>query len=550
MQPEAQQRNNCDCNQGDEDEYTSLTICKQTESSPTENDTEQETTMISNQHPNVQCLNVDEPQKLKLIVRSQYWGRALKGRTCRNVHTKLNVKAPRVISSQAVLYHTDGFWGCCPNHGKRVLELQEYHFSAVGCDWDLYLVGTWVSPGQHIHDFFLLPQQQDSVDIRHNEIYNRWSFVGTCKKDNIQSGIDGLLRNLLEQNNTHGHRYHHAHIDIMMDEAFDRETPRSRKLNNEKLRAERRNSTNSTPKDCERQESSVSSDGTASTEQATTDHESPPSFTSQTSNKNNQHGMKSIGAPPIPRVINNDSTMVSGSYPLQAPHSLPTPEATYRDAGWTVEPTYWNHERGTVSSLYEMHNGRSATVATDCNDQHVYWQSGKNMAFSGGLPPHPYPCWQTFPAPVPHPPYPVPDVHHIYNHQNHQTTFVYPGMHHMYHQPMGGEMHQYFESMHLHPHYPHTTSPSLHSNNGVEAVVANDFNQYPGTQVDATSEVANQNLPLPANKGSALPVSSSPSASDAAETVPPDGDSVNGEPVDDKSTAKVSECNTAEARQQ
>ena len=116
----------CDKNQvGGKEMNNSPTLCSEAElSNNTEDDSaKREGTMIEPSSSN-QFRTNEEEETLKLIVRSQYWGRELKGKTCRNVYTRMNVKAPLVITSQAVLYNTDGFWGCCPAHGKRVLELQ------------------------------------------------------------------------------------------------------------------------------------------------------------------------------------------------------------------------------------------------------------------------------------------------------------------------------------------------------------------------------------------------------------------------------------------
>jgi hypothetical protein len=220
-----QQQEDCNVNpQHDNDETDPLTTSNKKQSSK-ENNKEQleSTTYHQDQHQHT-CAADTEGQMMKLIVRSPYWGRILKGRTCggtRNVYTNNNMnnnnKSPRVISSQAILYNTDGFWGCCPHHGKRVLEMQECHFSdtAEGFSWDLYLVGTWISPSHSVHDFFLLPQNQTLVDINRNVLLNGWSYVGTCRAEGIRSGLDVLLRNLLQENEvTYGHRYHHVHIDL------------------------------------------------------------------------------------------------------------------------------------------------------------------------------------------------------------------------------------------------------------------------------------------------------------------------------------------------
>lgn len=370
---------------GNGDSANSLTNCENIESSP-DNKTEPEDTMDQPLQIN-QSRTIEEEQQLKLIVRSQYWGRELKGRTCRNVHTYMNVKAPLVITSQAVLYNTDGFWGCCPAHGKRVLELQEYHFSDVseGCNWDLYLVGTWVSPTQSVHDFFLLPQNQTSVDIARNETNNGWSFFGTCDTGMIRSGIDRLLRGLLQENDTtYGHRYHHVHIDIMMDKAFDRETPRSRKLNNEKARAGRKKSFDCIPNNYERQESSVTTEG----ETASTEQETPPPAASKVSNATKSFATKVVGAaPPIPRLITNDSL----PYVVPMSCSIVNQAVGYQDARWAGETAHWSHDQFSIHSRAGLMTGRPGQLPS--GEHHgLQWYPAKGIPLPGGMS-HPHSYW-------------------------------------------------------------------------------------------------------------------------------------------------------------
>lgn len=364
--------------EGIEEVDNSLTLCEHAES-PEDDRAEPEDTMTNMLLSN-ESRTSDKP-KLKLIVRSQYWGRELKGKTCRNVYTNMNVKAPLVITSQAVLYNTDGFWGCCPTQGKRVLELQEYHFSDAceGCNWDLYLVGTWVSPSQAIHDFFLLPKDQTSVDIERNVRLNGWSYAGTCNADMIRSGIDEMLHGLLLQNDAFGHRYHHVHIDIMMDKAFDRETPRSRKLNNEKARSERKRNMDPISHNFERQGSSVTTEGSASTDQ-----ESPPPAASKASNANKSFATKIVGAaPPIPRLITNDSV----PYLVPMAHSMPNPAVIYQDVGWAGEATHWNRIPPTPCLIAS----RPGQVGNVSEHQGMQWFPAKGMSLPGSMPPqHPY----------------------------------------------------------------------------------------------------------------------------------------------------------------
>jgi len=438
MKGEHQQYIGNDNQDGDEELNSSLTICKTVESQEEEKAEEEET--MANLPLSHQSHTSDIQHKLKLIVRSQYWGRELKGRTCRNVYTNMNVKAPLVITSQAVLYNTDGFWGCCPTQGKRVLELQGYHFSDAceGCHWDLYLVGTWVSPTQSIHDFFLLPQDQTSVDIKRNERLNGWSFFGTCNVNMIRSGIDDMLHDLLLQNDAYGHRYHHVHIDIMIDKAFDRETPRSRKVNNGKARAERNKNMDSIPNNSKRQESSVTTEATASTGQ-----ESPPSAASKASNVSKPFATKVVGAaPPIPRLITNDSV----PYLVPMPHSMANPVVGYQDARWTGEATNWNHDQFSVPSCSDLITGRSGQVASGSEYQGMYWHPAKGMSLPGGMP-----------------------QQHSYWHHAHGAPFATATQQPYYHLP-DMQMHQYHQHQSMaqvgiqHPHHHHLSSKMQHCN--------------------------------------------------------------------------------------
>lgn len=356
----------------EEESNNSPLIYKNAESSRENKANLEEATTMSNPPQTYQFHTIENEQKLKMIVRSQYWGRELKGRTCRNVFTKMDVKAPLVITSQVVLYNTDGFWGCCPTAGKRVLELQEHHFSdaSEGCNWDLYIVGTWVSPAQSTHDFFLLPQNQTSVDIERNVSMNGWCHWGTCAAGQVRSAIDKLLRNLLKQNDARGHRYHHVHIDIMMNNVYDRETPRSRKVSNEKARAKKKKSiesiSGSYQRQDERQESSVTTEATVSTEQ-----ESPPSVASRANTESKPFATKAVGiGPEIPSLIPAGPV----SYLVPASHQMVS------DARWTGESSQWSYDQYPVHSRPGFIVDQSRQLVTANEHQGVYWHlSAKRM---------------------------------------------------------------------------------------------------------------------------------------------------------------------------
>ena len=302
-------------------------------------------------HPETQT----QQRNMKLIVRSQYWGRTLKGRTNR---TEASLNRPfRTISSQAVLYNTDEYWGCCPHHGKRVLELQECHFQDYmpGSDWDLYAVQSWVSPTHSINDFFLLPQQQNIIDVSRNIILSGWTFIGTCTTGSIRDDLDSYLRPWLEQNDSFGYRYHHVHIEIMMHSAFDRETPRSRKVNNERARQERQHQKGSG--------SGGSATGQEQSSESTTDDElsakrdGPPSvpgnppFVLRTPNHHHRR------PPPIPQTISNDSSSVfSHSVAGSAMTATPYHDVHGGHGGYHHDSSFWSPHTAAGNMHHHPHH--------------------------------------------------------------------------------------------------------------------------------------------------------------------------------------------------
>jgi hypothetical protein len=219
-----------------------------------------------------------------------------------------------------------------------------------------------------------------------------------------------------------------------MDQVFDRETPRSRKANNEKTRTDRNVSSNSR-RYHPQQESSVTTEGTASTEQ-----ESPPSTIDKAggSNVKNSCAHKSAEAPPIPRVISNDSSMISDS---AVPHSVANAAIAYRDTNisWTGEADYWN---ALSHSLPPHHTpsysiGGSAGSFVNGNDYYgMYWHPGKatSIPYGGGL---------------------QQQHHHQQHHQQH------PYWHHMSTSPYAGVPHPHHHSPDMHQHYMMISEPRV-----------------------------------------------------------------------------------------
>jgi len=216
---------------------------------------------------------------MKLVVRSPYWGRILKGKTRRNYDNGSMAGVPyRVISCQVVLSTVEGqYWGCCPHHGKRVLELKEHHFTDhYTGDWDLYMVGSSVASNYVVHSFFLLPREQNLIDVNYKVAMQGWVFKGAASASLIRMDLEGYLSDILKQNTGIGYHFHHVHMEILMNEVLDRETPRSRRVTPDK---------------------SCFGDNSVATLQ------SPHSTDDAISTSN--------VAPPVPRVVSNDTSWLS-----------------------------------------------------------------------------------------------------------------------------------------------------------------------------------------------------------------------------------------------
>ena len=227
-------------------------------------------------------LQTSHSETMKLVVRSPYWGRVVKGKTRRNYDNGGMPGMPyRVIGCQAVLSAVEGqYWGCCPHHGKRVLELKEYHFADhFAGDWDLYMVGSSVAQNYVVHSFFLLPRDQNKIDLNYKIAMQGWTFVGTASASLIRMELEGMLSDILKQNDSMGYHFHHVHLEILMNQILDRETPRSRRVAIDKSRHDR------------------------SGENSVTTSQSPPSAGDDLSTVHT--------TPPIPQVVSNDASWLS-----------------------------------------------------------------------------------------------------------------------------------------------------------------------------------------------------------------------------------------------
>ena len=246
---------------------------------------------------------------MKLVVRSPYWGRVVKGKTRRNYDNGGMPGIPyRVIGCQAVLSAVEGqYWGCCPHHGKRVLELKEYHFADhYAGDWDLYMVGSSVAQNYVVHSFFLLPRDQNKIDLTYKVTMQGWTFMGTASASLIRMELEGMLSDILRQNESMGYHFHHVHLEILMNEVFDRETPRSRRAAVEKSRNDR------------------------SGENSVTTSQSPPSTGDDISTAH--------ATPPIPQVVSNDASWLSDA---ASSHST----STFANSTAAVAPPRAAHHR-------------------------------------------------------------------------------------------------------------------------------------------------------------------------------------------------------------
>jgi hypothetical protein len=157
---------------------------------------------------------------MKLIIRSSYWGNVLKGKP--RVDGANPARSFRTICSQAVLTIEGKYWGCCQGQGKRVLEMTEQHFmDTYPGEWDLYFVGSTSNESEAIHQYYLLPQNQNSIDVRHHMAYNGWQYHGTVSAIAMRQQLNELLKDVFAPNKNIGFNYHHIHIEILMPQVVD-----------------------------------------------------------------------------------------------------------------------------------------------------------------------------------------------------------------------------------------------------------------------------------------------------------------------------------------
>ena len=171
----------------------------------------------------------EETNSMKLIVRSKYWGRKLEGKVRRSQANPEH--GYRVISCQAIAdkIGESGYWGCCPHHGRRVLALTENHFvDHFPGQWDLYFVGAIPASGNIYHELFLLPREQSDVDVERHVVNDGWKKMGTIDANMARLGLSEILDPFMKENKELQRHKHHVHIQILMDQAIDREITRSK----------------------------------------------------------------------------------------------------------------------------------------------------------------------------------------------------------------------------------------------------------------------------------------------------------------------------------
>jgi hypothetical protein len=165
---------------------------------------------------------VKKTPTMKLVVRSEYWGRLLEGRMQRE---QRNPQSPyRVITCQAVLRKPGKYWGCCAHSGSRVLELNESHFMEHDAgNWELYHVRSLPVENNVYHELFLLPHNQTCINTDDKVHRNQWTFMGSISAGMVRMDLEPFLKSLLQPNDSLGYHFHHVHIQVMMDHALDRE---------------------------------------------------------------------------------------------------------------------------------------------------------------------------------------------------------------------------------------------------------------------------------------------------------------------------------------
>jgi hypothetical protein len=172
-----------------------------------------------------------EEVKMKLVVRSDFWGRKLSGKWFRDPQ---NPSQPyRLIVAQAVTEQKGRFWGCCPQAGARVLEITETHFQDqkdAGEVWDLFHMNS-VPTAENLmfHNLMLLPHNQIIIDTERKMYEEGWQLLGSINASMARMDLEPLLKSFLEPNENLDFHTSHVHLLIMMDKATDRPEVRKQK---------------------------------------------------------------------------------------------------------------------------------------------------------------------------------------------------------------------------------------------------------------------------------------------------------------------------------
>ena len=104
------------------------------------------------------------------------------------------------------------------------------------------MVGSSVAMNYVVHSYILLPRNQVAIDINHQICHCGWSYQGPVTASQARMDLNILLHEVLQLNDSIGFRYHHVHLEIMVNELFDYEAPKARKVANESRRQNRASS--------------------------------------------------------------------------------------------------------------------------------------------------------------------------------------------------------------------------------------------------------------------------------------------------------------------
>lgn len=166
---------------------------------------------------------------MKLIVRSSYWGPIIKGKASEAI----GAVAPYIIaqacdeSDPTNCHNSRRCSGCCPNYGKRVISMEEYHFLDFhGGTWDLYETNCFASRYVIICEFILIPRVELYFDmIERGTTTLEWKHKGMLQAGVIRMDLSTLLDPYLSMNQKCNKLRYHCHVRVVMNNLNDRIYP-------------------------------------------------------------------------------------------------------------------------------------------------------------------------------------------------------------------------------------------------------------------------------------------------------------------------------------